>query len=121
MTHRPAALTVVGALQFAAFGAACIVLLGDATLDGELSAADVARAVGVALLGALVVGSTWYGGRVGWWMQIALALVVLALGVATSGDDTAAVPGLALAVGAVLWLALLALPQSRQWFLRPVE
>jgi hypothetical protein len=112
MPHRPLALTALGALQFLGFGVACMVLLGDGTLDGELSAADVAAAVGVALLGALVVGSTFSGGRYAWWFELALAAVVIAWG--------ALVFPPAAAFGAV-WLAITALPQSRTWFLRPVQ
>ncbi len=117
MARRPLPLTVLGALQFAAFAVGCVVLLGDGTLDGELSAADIAAAVGVALLGALVVGSTWSGGRVGWWLELGLALVTVAWGAGTAAAGDA--PGYPLVIAGVVWFALAALPQSRTWFLRP--
>ena len=114
---RPLALTVLGALQFAAFGVACVVLLGDGTLDGELSTGDIVLAVLVALAGALVVGSTWSGGQVGWWFELVAAAVAIAWGMISGvGDDA---PGYPLAAGGVLWFGLAALPQSRAWFLRP--
>lgn len=115
MTRRPIALTVLGGVQFAGFGVACILLLGNGTLDGELSAGDITLAVGVALLGALIVGSTWSGGRVAWWFELAVGVVAVAWGLAT-GDGA---PGLPLATGGLLSLAVAALPQSRAWFLRP--
>jgi hypothetical protein len=118
MAHRPFPLTVLGALQFVAFAVGCVVLLGDGTLDGELSVADVAAAVAVALLGALVVGSTWSGGRVGWWLELALAVITIAWGAVSgaSGDG----PGYPLVAAGVVWFGLAVLPQSRAWFLRPL-
>lgn len=120
MVRRPAALTALGALQFAAFAAACIFVLGEGTVDGALTAADIAVAVAVALGGAIVVGGTWSGGRVAWWLEVVLGLAVLAWGfnVAVADEDTI---GYALITAAVLWLAIMALPQSRSWFLRPVQ
>ena len=117
--HRPLILTTLGALQFAAFGAGCVVLLGERTLDGELTAGDVAVAVGVALVGAFVVGSTWSGGRPGWWFQLVLGVGALAWGVVSTVADEA--PGVAVFAAGVLWLAGLLLPQSRAWFLRDLE
>lgn len=119
MAHRPLALTVLGTLQFAAFGIACVVLLGDGTLDGELSSTDVGLAIGVALAGAVVVGSTWSGGRIALWVEVALAIGAVAWGAATTASDDA--PGPALVALGVLWLAIIALPRSRAWFLRPVQ
>lgn len=118
MPHRPLALSVLGGLQFAAFGAACVILLGESTLDGALTAGDVAVAVGIALVGAVVVGSTWNGGRVALWLQIVLAIAAAAYGVVGALDDQ--VWGWPLAAGGGLWLAIVALPQSRAWFTRPV-
>ena len=46
------AVTVLAGLQFLAAGAGAIVLLGNGTLDGELSPLDIAGAVGVAIVGA---------------------------------------------------------------------
>ena len=117
MARRPLPLTVLGALQFAAFAVGCVVLLGDGTLDGELSAGDIAAAVGVALVGALVVGSTWSGGRVGWWFELALAVATTAWGAIIAASEEAI--GYALVGAGVVWFAVAALPQSRTWFLRP--
>lgn len=114
---RPLTLTILGALQFAGFAIAVVVLLGDGTLDGALSGADVARAVGLALLGAVVVGSTWSGARLAWWFELALATGAVAWGALTTlSDDPPGYP--VLAAGAIC-LALLLLPSSRNWFLRP--
>ncbi len=119
MNHRPVALTVLGAIQFVGFAVGCMVLLGDGTLDGELSAADVAVAVGVALAGALVVGSTFSGGRLAWWFELVLGLAVVGWGVVAALDgDGLGLPAVALGV---LWLAVAVLPGSRAWFLRPVQ
>jgi hypothetical protein len=119
MPRRPLALSVLGALQFAAFGVACVVLLGEGTEDGALSGGDIARAVAVALLGAVVVGSTWSGGRVAWWFELVLAVAAIGWGVVTGLDDH--LPSWPLAVGGVLWLGIAVLPQSRAWYLRPLE
>jgi hypothetical protein len=119
MAHRPIALTVLGALQFLAFGVVCVVLLGDGTLDGELSAGDIALAVGVAILGAIVVGITWNGSRVAWWFELALAAVAIVWGLVTGAADD--LPGYALAACGAVSGAVVALPSSRQWFLRPVQ
>ena len=118
MAHRPLPLTVLGALQFAAFAVGCVVLLGDGTLDGELSAGDIALAVAVALVGAVVVGSTWSGAKTGWWLQLALALATVAWGAIQSASGSSF--GYVVLVGGVVWFVLAALPQSRAWFLRPV-
>jgi hypothetical protein len=116
MASRPLALTVLGVLQFAAFGVACIVLLGNGTLDGELSASDIVSAVLVALAGALVVGSTWSGGQVGWWFELVAAAAAVAWGMVSGVTDNA--PGYPLAAAGVVWFGLAAVPQSRTWFLR---
>ena len=117
MASRPLALTVLGVLQFAAFGVACVVLLGDGTLDGELSTGDIVLAVVVALVGAVVVGSTWSGGQVAWWFELATAAVAVAWGMITGvGEDA---PGYPLAAAGVVWFGIAAMPQSRAWFLRP--
>jgi len=113
---RPFPLTALGALQFAGFAIACVVLLGDGTLDGALTAADVARAVLVALVGATVVGATWSGGRLGWWVDIALGAGLAAWGAATTAADDP--PGYPVLAAGVLWLAVVLLPSSRAWFLR---
>ena len=117
MASRPLALTVLGVLQFAAFGVACIVLLGNGTLDGELSTVDIVGAVLVALVGALVVGSTWSGGQLGWWFELAAAAAAVAWGMISGVADDA--PGYPLAAAGVVWFGLAAVPQSRAWFLRP--
>lgn len=119
MPRRPLALSALGALQFAAFGIACVVLLGEGTEDGALSGGDIGRAVGVALLGAVVVGSTWSGGRVAWWFELLLALATIGWGAATGAADD--LPGWPLAALGVVWLGVVALPQSRTWYLRPLE
>jgi hypothetical protein len=119
MPRRPIALTVLGALQFLAFGVVCVVLLGDATLDGELSAGDIAVAVAVAVLGAVVVGSTWGGGRVAMWFELAVAVGAIAWGSVTGAAGDA--PGYPLAAAGVLCGGIVVLPQCRDWFLRPVE
>lgn len=111
MPRRPLALTVLGALQFVAFAAACVIALGEGTEDGALSGGDIARAVGVAFAGALVVGCTWSGGRVAWWFELVLGAALVAAAVATG------IP--ALAAGGILWLGIVLLPPSREWFLRP--
>ena len=116
MARRPLALTVLGALQFAAFGLACVILLGDGTLDGELSTGDILAAVVVALAGALVVGSTWSGGQVGWWFELAAAATAVAWGMISGVADTG--PGYPLAAAGVVWFGLAGAPQSRAWFLR---
>ena len=115
--HRPLALTVLGALQVLAFGVACVVLLGDATLDGELTAGDVTVAVLVAILGSIVVGCSWNGGPVAWWFELGAAVVATAWGAITAAGDDA--PGYPLAVAGVIWFLLVASPPSRAWFLRP--
>jgi len=119
MAHRPIALSLLGALQFAGFGIACVLLLSDGTLDGELSAGDIALAVGAALVGALVVGSTWSGGRLGWWFELALALGAIGWGAATAASDDP--PGYPMAAAGVLSLGIIVLPHCRAWFLRPVQ
>ena len=119
MAHRPIVLTVLGALQFAAFAIVCVVLLGEGTEDGALSGGDIARAVAVALAGAVVVGSTWSGGRVAWWFELVLAAGAIGWGVVTGMADD--LPGWPLAALGVLWLGIEALPQSRAWHLRPLE
>lgn len=115
---RPLPLTVLGSLQFAGFAIAVVVLLGDGTLDGALSGADVARAVGLALLGAVVVGSTWSGARLAWWFELALAAGAVAWGAVTTASDDP--PGYPVLAAGAIWLALLTMPSSRSWFLRPV-
>lgn len=108
---------ILATVQFIAAGAAVVVLLGNGTVDGELTGGDIAKAVGVALVGAAVIGSTTAGGRIGWWVQLVLAPVALAFGAITMTQDES--PGLpALVVGAI-WLLLLLLPPTRTWFLRP--
>jgi hypothetical protein len=117
MPSRPVLLTALGALQFLGFAVACMVLLGDGTLDGELSVADVAGAVAVAIAGALVVGSTFSGGKVAWWFELLLGLAAVVVGIiGFAGDDAY---GLPLAALGVVWLVVAAMPQSRAWFLRP--
>jgi hypothetical protein len=96
-----------------------MVLLGDGTLDGELSVADVAAAVGAALVGALVVGSTFSGGRYAWWLELALGAVAVVWGATSYATDD--LPGLPVAVLGIVWLGITAMPQSRAWFLRPVQ
>lgn len=120
MVQRPVALTALGALQFAAFAAGCVFVLGEGTVDGALTAADVVLAVGVALGGAVVVGSTWSGGRVAWWFELLLGIAVLAWGglVGVADEDTI---GYGLIGVGLIWVAIVALPQSRAWFLRPVQ
>lgn len=112
MEHRPFLVTVLAGLQFLAVGACCIVLLGNATLDSELSPLEVGAAVGVALAGAIVVGSSLNGGRVGWALQVALALAAIGLGVVLVVDGQLPV---VLAAG-VVWLVLLVVPTHRRWF-----
>jgi hypothetical protein len=119
--QRPLALTVLGGIQFAACAAACVVLLGESTLDGELSVADVVLAVAVALVGALVVGSTWNGGRIGWVFEVALAVVTILLGAVWATSDDQAFYGYTIGAVGVLWLAIVVLPQARAWFSRPLE
>jgi hypothetical protein len=103
-------------VQFVAAGAGVVVQLGNGTVDGELAGGDIAKAVGIALVGAAVIGSTTSGGRIGWWVQLVLAPVCLAFGLITMlGDNPPGLP--ALIVGA-LWLLLLVLPPTRNWFLR---
>lgn len=114
---RPIPLTALGVLQFAGFAVACVVLLGDGTLDGALTAGDVVRAVAVALVGALVVGSTWSGGRLGFWFELALAGATAAWGALTTVADDP--PGYPVLAAGVLWLAVVVLPSSRTWFWRP--
>ncbi|MBA2281389.1 MAG: hypothetical protein M3527_03025 [Actinomycetota bacterium] len=109
---RPLLVTALAVLQFVAAGAGAIVLLGNGTLDSELSPLDVAAAVGVAILGALVVGTSWNGGRAGWLLQLVLAAAALVWGVLLVLDDkTPVVVG-----AAVVWLTLLNVPRHRRWF-----
>jgi hypothetical protein len=119
--HRPVALTVLGAIQFAACGAICVVIIGESTLDGELSVSDIVLAVAVALLGALVVGSTWNGGRIGWVFEIVLAVCTILAGLLLANDEDQAFYGYTVGAVGVLWLAIVVLPQARAWFSRPLE
>ena len=115
--HRPLSLSVLGALQFLGFGFACIVLLGDGTLDGALTAGDIVPTVLVAILGSIVVGCSWNGGPVAWWFELGAAVVATAWGaISAAGDDA---PGYPLAIAGVIWFLLVATPPSRAWFLRP--
>ncbi len=109
---RPLLVSALAVLQFVATGAGAIVLLGNGTIDSELSPLDVAGAVGVAILGAFVVGSSWNGGRVGWIFQLVLSMAAIAWGIVLVLDDkTPIVVGLG-----VLWLLLLNIPAHRRWF-----
>ena len=115
--RRPITAVVLATLQFLAAGALCVVRLGDGTLDGELSVGDVAVAVVIALVGAGIVGATWSGHRAGWYGELLLGLACLGWGaVAFLVDAKYAVPAL---VAGAIWLALLVLPPSRAFYLRP--
>lgn len=113
----PPTAALLAFIQFLAAGAGVVVLLGNGTVDGELTGGDIVKAVGVALVGAAVIGSTTAGGRIGWWVQLVLAPVALAYGLITMLQDES--PGLPALVVGVLWLLLLILPPTRRWFLRP--
>lgn len=116
--RRPITAVVLATLQFLAAGALCVVRLGDGTLDGELTAGDVAVAVVIALIGAAIVGATWSGHRAGWYGELLLGLVCLGWGaIAFLLDAEYAVPTL---VAGAVWLVLLVLPPSRSFYLRPV-
>jgi hypothetical protein len=109
---RPVLVTILAVLQFVGAGAAAIVLLGNGTLDSELSPLDIGAAVLMAVLGATVVGSTWNGGRGGWIFQLVTAIAVAAFGAFRVVEgDLPYIVGLA-----VVWLALLVVPTHRTWF-----
>ena len=107
---------MLAAVQFIAAGAAVVVILGNGTVDGELTTSDILRAVAAALVGAGVIGSTTAGGRIGWWVQLVLAPVALAFGTITMLRDES--PGLPVLVLGAVWLLLLLVPPTRNWFLR---
>jgi hypothetical protein len=113
---RPLTVTTLGVLQFLVAAVGVIVVLGIRSEDGELSAGDIALAVAAACVGGAVFSATWAGGRIGWWCQLVLAVLVTATGAVTMLTDRA--PGLPVFVVGVLWLALALLPASRSWFLR---
>lgn len=115
--RRPPTVVVLATLQFLAAGALCIVRLGDGTLDGDLSAGDVAVAIAIAVVGAAVVGATWSGHRAGWYGELLLTLASLVWGIIALVLD-AEYTELAL-VGGAVWLLLLVLPPSRAFYLRP--
>lgn len=108
--------TLLATVQFLAAGAVVVVLLGNGTVDGELTGGDIAEAVAAALVGAAVIGSTTAGGRIGWWVQLVLAPVALAFGGITMLQDEP--PGLPVLVLGAVWLLLLLVPPTRAWFLR---
>lgn len=117
--RRPIPAVALATLQFLVAGALCVVRLGDGTLDGELSAGDVAAAVAIAVLGAIVVGATWSGHRLGWYFELLLALATAVWGVVSLELDTGV--GVPLLVGGVLWLTRLLPPSSRTFYLRSTE
>lgn len=109
---RPVLLKALSVLQFVATGLLAIVVLGQGTLDSELSPVDVLAAIAVAVVGATAATSTWNGGRLGWVFQLVVAVGLAGFGVwrLLEGD----VPYLL--GGAVAWLALLLIPAHRTWF-----
>ena len=117
--RRPIPVVALATLQFLTAGALCVVRLGDGTLDGELSVGDVLSAIAIAVGGAAVVGATWSGHRVGWYAQLLLALSAVVWGAVTLAVDT--FPGWPVLAGGIVWLALLILPSSRRFYLRPAE
>lgn len=115
----PVTAATLAVLQFLAAALGVIVLLGNGTLDSELSAGDVGLAIGAAVAGAALVGTTWAGLRFGFYLQLLLAPAAITWGATTMTQEEN--PGLPLVVAGAVWLLLLLAPPSRNWFLRPQD
>ncbi|MGH9138616.1 MAG: hypothetical protein ACRD0G_16480 [Acidimicrobiales bacterium] len=112
----PLPIAVLAGAQFAAIGAAVVVVLGEKAVDSELSIADVVPAVIVALVGAALVGATWSGFRPAWFAEQPLAVAAAAW--CAFGAVRGSSLWWVLAAGSVVWLAVLWLPAARRWFNR---
>lgn len=113
-TRPPFAAGALAAVQFVVTCLACVVLLGNGAVDGQLGTDDVVVAIGAALVGAGVAGSTWAGIRIAFPIQLLLA-VGLGIAAVLLVGGTVRTAGVIAAVG---WLGALIIPGTRRWFMR---
>jgi hypothetical protein len=113
----PPAIAVVSVLLFAVAAGAVVVLLGNKTVDGDLTFVEVLPAVGLALASAALVGATWSGIKPFWYLEQPMAVAggIWCAFAAMRGSTV----WWALVAGAALWLVVLWLPSSRAWFNSP--
>ncbi len=114
-TRRPPfAAAALATVQFLVTCLGCVVLLANGAIDGQLAADDVLLAIGAAIGGAALAGTTWSGVRAAFPFQL-LAAVALGVAAALLTKDTVRIAGVA---AAVVWLAALNIPSTRRWFMR---
>lgn len=99
-------------MQFLVTCLGCVVLLGNGAVDGQLGADDVLLAIGAAVGGAALAGTTWSGVRAAFPFQL-LAAVALGVAAALLADDIVRTAGV---VAGVVWLVALNIPSTRRWF-----
>lgn len=108
----PFAAAALATVQFLVTCLGCVVLLANGAVDGQLGADDVLLAIGAAVGGAALAGTTWSGVRAAFPFQL-LAAVALGVAAALLTEDTVRIAGVA---AAVVWLAALNIPSTRRWF-----
>lgn len=108
----PFAAGALATVQFLVTCLGCVVLLGNGAIDGQLGANDVLLAIGAAVGGAAVAGTTWSGVRAAFPLQL-LAAVALAVAAVLLAGDTVRTAGVA---AGVVWLVVLNIPSTRRWF-----
>lgn len=112
-SRPPIAAGTLAAVQFLVTCLGCVVLLGNGSIDGQLGADDVLLAIGAAVLGTAVAGTTWSGVRAAFPVQL-LGAVALGAAAVVLTDGTVRVAGVA---AAVVWLVALNIPSTRRWFI----
>lgn len=114
-SRPPFAAGALATLQFLVTCLGCVVLLGNGAIDGQLGAGDVLLAIGAAIVGAAVAGTTWSGVRGAFPIQLLAAVALGAAAAVLVADDTLRNAGVA---AAVVWLVALNIPSTRRWFVR---